>query len=79
MRRNPIEFERALTLCQASTYRHPFCKYESKCLNKAIRKRWKGFSCEKCLFFRKYKRFRQQKNEIRIVYMQEVWNKNYIL
>jgi len=79
MRKNPIESERALTLSQVSVRRHPFCKYESECLSKAIRKRWRGFSCEKCPFFRKYKKFKQQKNEILVVYMQEVWNKSYIL
>ena len=79
MRRNPIKFERALTLSQVSIYRHPLCPYEVKCLNKAVKKGWRGFSCERCPFFRKYKKSKQQKNEIRIVYMQEVWNKNYIL
>lgn len=79
MRKNPIKTERALTLLQASIYRHPLCKYENKCLSKAIRREWRGFSCIKCPFFRKYKRVNQKKNEIRVVYMQEIWNKNYIL
>ena len=79
MRKNPIESERALTLYQVSIYRHPLCKYETKCLGKAIRKGWRGFSCKNCPFFKKYKRFKQQKNEIHAVYMQEVWNKSYIL
>ena len=78
MRKNPIESERSLTLCQVSTYRHPLCKYENKCLNKAVRKGWRGFSCEICPFFRKYKKIKQKNNEIRIVYMQEVWQKTYI-
>jgi len=79
MRKNPIELERALTLRQVYMHRHPLCKYDSKCLSKAIRKGWKGFSCLKCPFFKKYKKLKQQKNEIHMVYMQEVWNKNYIL
>jgi len=79
MRKNPIESERALTLYQVSICRHPLCKYEGKCLSKAVRKRWKGFSCEICPFFRKYKKTKQKNNEIRVVYMQEVWNKSYIL
>ena len=78
MRRNPIKFERALTLYKVSACRHPLCKYENNCLSKAIRKGWRGFSCEICPFFRKYKKFRQQKNEIRVVYLQEVFNKTYI-
>jgi len=79
MRKNPIELERTLTLCQVYMHRHPFCKYDSKCLSKAIRKGWKGFSCLNCPFFKKYKKLKQHKNEIYVIYMQEVWNKNYIL
>lgn len=79
MRRNPIECEKTLSLHQVYVHRHPYCRYESKCLNKAIRNKWKCFSCLKCSFFRKYKKIKQQENEIRVVYMQEVWRKNYIL
>jgi len=78
MRRNPVELERALTLHQVYIHRHPLCRYDSKCLSKAIRNGWRGFSCLRCPFFRKYKKVKQQKDEIRVVYMQEIWNKTYI-
>lgn len=79
MRKNPTELKRALTLHQVYMHQYPLCRYDSKCLSKAIRNGWKGFSCRKCSFFRKYQKIRQQRNEIRMVYMQEVWKKNYIL
>jgi hypothetical protein len=79
MRKNPIKLNRVLTLNQVYIHRHPFCKYDNKCLNKAIKNEWKSFSCLKCPFFRKYKKINQQKNEICGIYMQEIWSKSYII
>lgn len=78
MRRNPTECERTLNLSQVYIHRHPLCRYESKCLSKAVRNGWKCFSCLKCPFFKKYKKAKQRKDEIYMVYLQEVWNKTYI-
>lgn len=79
MRRNPTELDRTLSLEQVSVYRHPLCVYEIKCLNKAVKKDWKGFSCEKCFYFKRYKKKFKLENEIHIVYVKEIWEKNHIV
>jgi len=55
-KRNPIRLGRSLTLENVDIHRHPDCFYERKCRNRAVKKKWQGFSCLDCFFFRKYKR-----------------------
>ena len=39
-----------------SVHRHTDCDNHRNCLNKAVRKNWKNFSCVSCGIFKKYKR-----------------------
>ena len=74
MRRNPIKLERTLNCYGVLSHRHPDCPFYNKCLNKAVKKRWKSFSCIECSFFKKYLKMRKELNKVVSNYKQKVEN-----
>ena len=45
---------RILSLSSARKHRHVDCKRYGKCLDKAISKNWKSFSCAKCPVYKNF-------------------------
>jgi len=63
-RANPIKLNRPINMVELDVHRHPDCSDYEKCLDKAVYKRWRGFSCLKCTFFRKYKKIRKRLDQL---------------
>jgi len=60
-RPNPIRLGRSLNLEDVEIHRHPNCKFEKKCINKAAKKYWRGFSCISCPIFKEHKKNEREK------------------
>jgi len=58
MRSFPIRLNFNLTPGITKIHRYLDCSLYSKCLNKAVRRKWKTFSCIECGIFKKYKKER---------------------
>lgn len=53
---NPVELDYRPSSKGKYHYRHTTCYRYGKCLDKAILKKWKDFSCEKCSVYGKFKK-----------------------
>lgn len=55
-----VKLDRSIEFKEVSLHRHINCERYERCLLKAGKKDWEGFSCIKCPIFKEYIRIRKK-------------------